>query len=240
VLDGVPQHLDISEPRFHNAIHGLLRFTPYTLLERSESSVTLGATIFPQHGYPFMLDTRVTYALVENGITVTHSITNVGTDKAPVAIGAHPFLRIGDVPMEQLVVTIAAASRFEATQRLIPFAEMPVDDTDHDLRRGQLLSALRLDDAFGEVVREGSRSTHSIEAPDGRMVELWQDENFGYVQVFTPRNYPKDGRKGLAIAIEPMTAPPNAFVTKRDLRWVKPNETWVASWGITYDKGPYA
>jgi aldose 1-epimerase len=240
VLDGVPQNLDISEPRFNNAIHGLLRWTPYTLVTRSEGSVTLAATVFPQHGYPFQLETKVTYTLVENGIDVTHEITNVGDDKAPVAIGAHPYLRIGNEPLENMVVTVAAGSRFESTQRLIPFAEMPVDDTDYDLRHGKLLSALRLDDAFGELEVQNGRSTHSLESPDGQRVELWQDESFGFVQVFTPRNYPKNGRRSLAIAIEPMTSPPNAFVTKRSLRWLKPAETWIAKWGIQYDRGPYA
>jgi len=240
VLDGEPQYLDISEQRFHNAIHGLLRWTPYTLVEKTEGAVTLSAAVFPQHGYPFQLDTQVTYELVENGIDVTHRITNVGTDRAPVAVGTHPYLRIGDEPLENMTVTVAAGSRFESTQRLIPFAEMPVDDTDYDLRHGRPLSSLRLDDAFGELEVENGRSTHSIEAPDGRRVELWHDENFGFVQVFTPRNYPKNGKRSLAIAIEPMTAPPNAFVTKRALTWLKPNETFTAKWGIHYDRGPYA
>jgi len=240
VLDGIPQHLDISEPRYHNAINGLLRFTPYSLAERTDESVTLAATVYPQHGYPFLLTTLVKYELVENGLTVTHTIVNAGTDKAPVAIGAHPYLRIGDVPAEKLTVTIAARSRLESTQRLIPFAEMSVDRTPYDLRNGVSAATLRLDDAFGELTFVDGRATHAVEAPDGRRVELWQDENFGFVQVFTPRNYPRDGKRSLAIAIQPMTSPPNAFVTKRALKWVKPNERWSASWGLRVDRGPHA
>jgi aldose 1-epimerase len=240
VLDGIPQHLDISEPRYHNAIHGLLRFTPYLVSERTTDSITLGATVYPQHGYPFLLYTYVKYELVDDGITVTHTIINAGTDKAPVAIGAHPYLRIGEVPAEKLTVTVSAKSRFESTQRLIPFAEMSVERTPYDLRGGVAVSSLRLDDAFGELTFIDGRATHSIEAPDGRRVELWQDENFGFVQVFTPRNYPRDGKRSLAIAIEPMTSPPNAFVTKRALKWVKPNERWSASWGLHFERGPHA
>ena len=240
VLDGQQQNLDISEPRHNNAIHGLLRFTPYSLVEREEHRVTLAATVFPQHGYPFQLDTKVTYELVENGLTVTHEVTNVGTERAPLGIGAHPYLRVGDVPIDQLTLTVNARTRFESTTRLIPFAEMPVEGTEFDLRHGKPIKSLKLDDAFGEVTVTDGRSTHSLEAPDGRAVELWQDEAFGYVQVFTPRNYMRGATPGLAVALEPMTCPPNAFVTKRSLTWVRPNETFTASWGISYDRGPYA
>lgn len=239
ILDGTPQHLDITEPRFHNASHGLLRFTAYTPIEHLESSVTLAATVFPQHGYPFQLETQVRYELVGAGIEVTHTIVNVGSALAPVAIGAHPFLRVGDVPPEQLTLTVAAASKFSSTQRMIPFVEMPVESTDSDLRRGRPVSMLRLDDAYGAVEHHDGIAVHSLEAPDGRAVELWQDENFKYVQVFTPRNYPRASGRGLAVALEPMTAPPNALVTKRDLRWLAPGETWTAQWGIRYDRGPF-
>jgi aldose 1-epimerase len=59
--DGRTLQLDITEPERGNALHGLLRNTPYQLVERSECSVTLEAQVFPQNGYPFHLDTRVRY-----------------------------------------------------------------------------------------------------------------------------------------------------------------------------------
>jgi aldose 1-epimerase len=240
VLDGVQQNLDISEVRHNNAIHGLLRFTPYALEHRTDSSVTLAATVYPQHGYPFKLATKVTYELVEGGISVWHNVTNVGTAKAPVALGTHPYLRVGDAPLDDLVLTVNAGTRFEATQRQIPFAEMPVMGTDTDLRHGRLLSSLRLDETFGELAVVGDRHVHTLEAPNGRRVSLWQDKNFGFVQIFTPRNYQRASGPGLAVAIEPMTAPPNALVTKRALTWIDPGETWTVNWGISYDPGPHA
>jgi aldose 1-epimerase len=237
LLDGAPQQLDITEPRFHNASQGLLRWTAYTLVEHGQSVVELAATVHPQHGYPFQLDTRVRYELVERGITVTHTILNVGTARAPVAIGAHPFLRVGDVPTEQLVITVAASSRFSATERKIPFMQSSLDGEEADLRGGRPLALLRLDDTYGDVEHVEGRAVHSVQAADGSRVELWQDESFGYVQVFTLPNYPRDGRPDLAVAIEPMTAPPNALASKRSLKWLAPDETWVARWGIGYEPG---
>src|ERR1700761_5421433 len=111
-LDGEKQQLDLTEPDKHNAIHGLLRWAPYRELEVSENAVTLGATIFPQHGYPFLLETSVRHELTDDGMTITHRITNETDQPAPVGIGAHPFFSIGDVPTEDLVLTVHAGTRF--------------------------------------------------------------------------------------------------------------------------------
>lgn len=109
-FDGVEQRLDVTEPKTGNASHGLLRNTGYAVPDRSESAITLGAPVFPQHGYPFHLGTSVRYALVEDGLSVTHTLVNHGVARAPVAVGAHPYLCVGDTPVEELVVTIAASS----------------------------------------------------------------------------------------------------------------------------------
>ena len=41
MLDGEPQHLDVTERDRNNAIHGLLRNTGYSLIEHTASAVTL-------------------------------------------------------------------------------------------------------------------------------------------------------------------------------------------------------
>ncbi|MCU1535269.1 MAG: hypothetical protein JWR53_1750 [Glaciihabitans sp.] len=234
VLDGDEQQLDITEPDRHNAIHGLLRNAAYTLIERTEGSVTLGATVFPQHGYPFLLETTVTYELVDDGLAVSHSIRNASSTPAPVAIGTHPFFQISDVPTEELVLTVNAASRFPVDARLNVDGELPVDGTKYDLRAGRRISELDLDDAFGEV-SPVNKVTATLTAPDGRSVSLWQDDDFPYVQVFTTRIFPKlGGGFTTGVAIEPMTAPANAFNSGQSLKWLEPEATWTASWGVRY------
>ena len=228
-LDGKPQQLDITEPKFHNASHGLLRFSPYALLERTDDSVTLAATVFPQHGFPFRLEQAVTYQLTDDGVTVSHDIRNASDAAAPVALGTHPFLRVGDVASEDLVITLDADTRFEVDDRLIPTAEVPVEGTDLDLRQGVRVGDVELNTTFGDL---GSR-VHRLTAPDGRFVELWQDDDFGYALAFaTP--FPKDGGMNLAVAIEPMTVPPNGFNSGDGLRWLEPDERWQLGWGIRY------
>ena len=63
---------------------------------------------------------------------------------------------------------------------------------------------------------------HSLVAPDGRRVELWTDANFAFVQAYNPRAFPFETGTGMAIALEPMTAPANAFNTGQGVRWLDP------------------
>lgn len=231
-LDGKPQQLDLTEPAQGNAIHGLLRNTAYRTLDRSAESVTLGATVFPQHGYPFLLQTSVRYEAVADGLTATHRIRNLADAAAPVAVGCHPFLRVGDVPIEDLTIEVRAATWFETDARQNPIGEHPVEGTVHDLRGGRSVGDLTLDTAFGGVQFDDGVARHTLTAPDGRWVQLWQDADFGFVQVFTPRAFEREEGPGLAVAIEPMTAPANALNTGVGLRWLQPGEEWELSWGI--------
>ena len=232
--EGRTLQLDITEPHLGNAIHGLLRNTPYELIERSANVICLRAQVFPQNGYPFRLDTRVRYTLVADGIEVTHTVKNLGSACAPVAIGAHPFLAIGDVPTDSLTLTVSADHHIDVDDRLNPIGIAPVHDTDWDLRDGKVVSTLNLDDAWSGLTITDGGSTHWLTASDGRAVSLWADEQFGYVQVFITREYPRRDRLITAVAIEPMTAPADAFNSGEGLRWIQPGNSWSASWAIRY------
>lgn len=229
---GQTLQLDITEPARGNALHGLLCNTPYRLVERTGHSVTLRAPIFPQNGYPFTLDTAVCYTVVPDGLQVSHTVCNVGSACAPVAVGAHPFLMIGGVPTDSLTLTVSADRHIDVDDRLIPIGATPVPGTAWDLREGRLVAALDLDDAWSGLPSGGS--AHWLSAPDGRTVSLWADEQFGYVQVFITREFPGQGGLTTAVAVEPMTAPADAFNSGEGLRWVAPSESWSMSWAIRY------
>ena len=236
-LDGAPQQLDITEPPLHNASHGLLRNTGYRLLAQTASSVTLGALIAPQHGWPFLVDTSVRYELEPDGLTVTHGVQNLSTRRAPWAVGAHPYFRVGEVPIEQLSVTLTGAVRLELDERANPVGEHPVDG-DFDVRAGRPVAGLNLNTGYGRLAnRDGREDVAWLTAPDGSSTTLWADAEFGWIQAYTPAAFPRPSGPGLAIALEPMTAPPNALNTGTDLIWVEPEQSWSASWGVRYTAG---
>ncbi|NNC11704.1 aldose 1-epimerase family protein [Planctomonas sp. JC2975] len=226
------QRLAVSEPARGNAIHGLLRYSPYLPVMRRRDSITLGATVFPQLGYPFLLDTTVRYSVSAEGLSVQHTIVNAGQQDAPVALGAHPYLKIGGVRTSDLTLRLDATTHFEVDERMNVVAEHPVHGTEFDLRGGRRVSDLQLDDGFGGVLHHGGRGEHSLTAADGRSVTLWVDDSFGYVQAYTHRSFATLPEGEVAIALEPMTAPANALNSGQGLRWLAPGETFTARWGI--------
>jgi aldose 1-epimerase len=223
---GQPQQLALTEPATGNAIHGLLRYTHYRIVKRGPDSITLGATVAVQPGWPVPLATEVRYAVGPDGLTVTHTVRNIGSDPVPFGVGAHPYPRAGASATDDCVLTLAAGS-------MLPLAGgLPAGparaDAELDFRSGRPLRGLQLDHAFGDCAVTDGLVRHRLTGPDDG-VELWADPDFGWVQVFTPGEFPGRGR---AVAVEPMTCPPDALNSGIGLLTVAPGESWTGSWGL--------
>ncbi len=227
--DGTARQLAITEPKFTNASHGLLRFVAYDI-DQTDAAATLSATIVPQTGYPYQIETSVTYLLTETGIDVIHVLANRSSEPAPVALGTHPFVTIGDVDPHDLVLRVPAATMFDTDERMLPTGTRPADAA---LRDGIRLGDASLDTGFTDLARDDDGLVrHTLTAPDGRRLTVWQGEGFDYVQVFTTDKYPGHD---LALAIEPMTAPADALNSGLGIRRLAPDESWTLRWGITLD-----
>jgi aldose 1-epimerase len=224
-FNGEAQHLDVTEPARDNAIHGLVRKKPWELIDHLEDRVELAVDIPAEHGWPVPLRTEIRYQLTDSGLMITHTVHNRGDVEVPFGVGAHPYLRAPS--HDDVVVRLAA----ELHQPLDERTMIPVGEPEPSRYTGPVrLSDLDLDDAFtGLVTDSDGRSRHSILGSDGG-VQLWADEDFRWLQVFTPTEF--NGRDGKVIALEPMTCPPNALNSGVDLLTVAAGETWRGSWGI--------
>lgn len=224
--EGTSRQLAITEPARNNAIHGLLRYTAYEI-EQTDAAATLRATVVPQTGWPYEIATSVIYTLTDAGIEVTHALTNRSDAAAPAALGIHPFLTIGDVDPHDLVLRVPASTEITADERMLPTGTTAAPQA---LRDGVRLGDVTFDTGFTDLARDDDgRVRHSLTAPDGRRVTLWQGEGFDYVQVFTTTGYP--GQQ-LALAIEPMTAPADGLNSGLGIRRLAQGETWRLHWGI--------
>ena len=229
--DGADQQLALTEPDAGNAIHGLLRHVLYRVGERSDEAITLRAVVPPQPGWPVALDTAIRYAVDGEGLTVTHTVRNVGLAPVPFGVGAHPYLRAGDTPTDDCVLTVAATTTIPLDGGL-PTGPATAVPPALDLRGGRPVKELDLDNAFGGVAPADGDThiRHHLAAPDGT-TELWADPVFGYVQVFTPPDLVGRGR---AVAVEPMTCPPDALNSGDGLITLAADASWSGSWGIRH------
>jgi aldose 1-epimerase len=174
----------------------------------------------------------VRYELTGDGISVTHGIRNDGDGTAPVGIGCHPYLCLGDVPRSDLTVTVSGSRMLETDERSLPVQEVPVTP-ERDLRAGAALRDLDLDTAYTGLEVVDGAVRHRLTAPDGRAVELAADPVFAWTQVFTNDVYDTDDGRIDAVAIEPMTCPPDALNSGEGLIRLEPGEQWVASWRLS-------
>jgi aldose 1-epimerase len=231
-FDGSSQQLGLTEPARHNASHGLVRWVAWSLVAHRPDHVTLTYRLMGQTGYPWTLDVEVAYALDADGLTVTQSATNRSDAVAPYASGAHPYLRAGDGPVDRWTVEVPAAVRMLTdAERLLPTGTEDVGGTPYDLRAPRKLGDLVLNHAFGGLGRgEDGRTTARLVAPEGTGVELWVDEHHRWLMLYTADDVSATARRSLAV--EPMTAPPDAFNSEVDLVRLAPGERFAASWGI--------
>ena len=230
---GSDLRLHLTEPAQHNAIHGLLRWVPWTEAQRSPDSVTLATDSYPQPGYPWPLRTTVRYTLDDDGLRVTTTITNRGTSPAPVAAGAHPYLTAGTDTVDSAVLSVPAETWLPTGEQQIPTGTQPVAGSPYDFREPRAIGELEIDYAFTDLRRDDDglfrlRLSH----PDGsRAVTFWVDAAYPYVEVFTGDTL-DPGRRRRGLGVEPMSAPPNALATGESLAVLDPGETWIGEWGV--------
>jgi aldose 1-epimerase len=233
-FEGVAGRASLDEPDRGNAIHGLVRWLRWAPTARTRSSVTLACTLSPQPAYPWWLELSIEYALGDDGLTVTVVSSNRSETPAPFGIGFHPYVTVGTPSIDQALVRIPARRRLVADDRGLPTGETDVADTDFDLRSARVLGDTELDTCFTDLERtDDDRVSVDLAAPaESRLVSIWADRVFGYLMVYTGHTLDPVERRRQGLAIEPMTCPPNAFQSGRDVVRLDPDSRWTGSWGI--------
>ncbi|WP_405788792.1 aldose 1-epimerase family protein [Streptomyces sp. NBC_00029] len=231
---GHDQELPLTEPAGGNAIHGLLRWVAWQVVEASESRAVLEVPLWPQPGYPFHLHVRAEYALGERGLEVAVTARNLDASAAPYGFGQHPYVTAGTAVVDPAVLTVPARTWLRTDERGLPVAAEPVDGTEYDLRTPRAVGALRLDTPFGDLDRDADgRAVVRLAHPSGGYgTDVWLGEGADYVQLYTGDTLPP-GERRRAIAVEPMTCPPDAFRSGTGLIALAPGEEHTVRWGIT-------
>jgi aldose 1-epimerase len=229
---GSEEQLPITEVSTGNAIHGLVRWALWEVVEHLADRVTLRYRLHPQPGWPHHLDVHLTYALGDDGLAVTPRVRNVGNGRAPFGYGAHPYLSIGSVPLADVRITVPADRWVEVDDRSLPVGTRPVDGTRYDFREGRTAGTELLDTAYTDIRRdEDGRWRVRVSSEPLGSVTLWADESFPWLQVFTGAALKGQGEPG--IAVEPMSCPADAFNSGESLITLAPGEEWTGTWGIT-------
>ncbi len=232
-FDGAAQSLPLTEVPNRNAIHGLVRWAAWTAAEHEPHRVVMAHVVHPQPGYPFSLSLSIEYSLSDAGLTVRTTATNAGARDCPYGCGAHPYLTAGTGTVDALELRVPAGTMLRSDERSLPTGSAPVAGTDYDFRTRRAIGGLVLDNAFTDLERDaGGVARVELRDPvSGARRTLWVDEAYPYVMVFSGDPLPDVARR--ALAIEPMSCPPNAFRSGESLVRLAPGESHTATWGIS-------
>ena len=230
--DGTEQRVPINEAARGHAIHGLVRDHVWEVVQQSTGRIMLATDIPVQAGWPVALRTSIDYALDDRGLTVTHAVRNTGDASVPFGVGTHPYPRAGKANRSESLLQLSANTMLPLDpDTMMPAGPaVPVEGTEYDYREPRSLAGANLDQPFGECFPgQDGLIHHRLTSPHGG-VELWADPAFRWVQAFTPGDFADRGDG--AVAVEPMTCPPNALNSGEDLITLAPGESWSARWGF--------
>jgi len=231
-FDGHELQLPISEPARNTALHGLSCWVDWSISEASSDAATLVLDLAASPGYPFSLRVSVTYALTDDGLTITTTALNTGATALPYGVGYHPWISPGTGSLDDCTLEVGADSLVTVDDRLLPTGTTRVAG-DMDYREARTLAGSDLDDAFADPIRDADgRSWARLTRGDGSTVAIWMDGAAKAWQVCTGNHISPASAQRSGVAIEPMSCIADAFRTGDMLVTLEPGEAHTLVWGM--------
>jgi aldose 1-epimerase len=229
---GQTHQLDISEPARDNAIHGLTRWASWRVTAQADEHVELGLDLLGRTGYPFCLELRAGYRVSPGGLEVTVTARNSGSRTAPFGTGAHPYFVASDGLVDDWELELPAARWQPADERGIPDGEpRDVTGSEFDFRAARRIGSTSLDHPFTKLATDADGRAWARLTGVAAQIAIWLGPGYRWLQVFTGDPLGPAARRR-ALAIEPMTCPPDAFVTGKDLATIEPGGSVTYRWGV--------
>ncbi len=235
---GQDRQLPLAEPSRQCALHGLVSWHEWAVAEHTVDRVRLTTRVLPQPGYEFMLDLDVEYRVTARGLESRSTATNAGTTAAPYGFGVHPYLQVGGGDVDECELRLGAATVLTSDDRLIPTGRVPVASGALDFTDWRPLRDVVLDDAFTDIERSPDGRIWAAVRHGPEVTAVWGDAACGWWQACTGDEATPPWRRH-GVALEPMTCPPNAFVTGEDVITLEPGEAHTVRWGL-HDGDPFA
>ncbi len=212
----------------NNSIHGLVYNKPF-FVEKTECAGERAELVFSykyrkeEEGYSFAYKLTVKYILHKNRLSCETKIENTDSGTIPIGDGWHPYFKLSK-KIDELQLLLPACELLSARELIPTGASEPYTNFSSFRKIGDT----HFDSCF--YVNEGSMpgEIKLLDAENKTVLTYWQEQGtnkYRYFQLYTPPS-----RK--SIAIEPMSCPPNAFNSKKDLILLEPKEQAILSWGF--------
>ncbi|WP_199506182.1 aldose 1-epimerase family protein [Geodermatophilus sp. TF02-6] len=225
--------LELAGPDKPNAMHGLVSWQPWAVLEQADDAVTVGTVVEARSGYPFRLAAALDYAVQPTRLAVTLRVRNAGAEPAPFGAGLHPYLAVGadtDGAIADAELDLPARTELVVDSGGLPTGERrPFDGA-----VGRI-GDRSLDTPLTDLDRDADGWARvRLHAPALGTLELAVDRAWPWLQVYTGDTLP-EGQRRRSVAVEPMTCPPNALADDVDLVVLDPGADWAGTWTLAWE-----
>ena len=201
-----------------HAIHGLIYDALYeivsTTIDENKAEVVLQYTYNSMDkGYPFNFTTEIIWKLEANQkLSVTTNVQHNNTHEIPFADGWHPYFNLG-TSVDECSLQFDSNTMIEFDETLIPTGKKQEDNR---FFTGKSLLGIELDNCF--ELNDTKQPACILQNKNFKLT-IQPDKSYPYLQVYTPPH-----RQSLAI--ENLSAAPDAFNNGMGLLLLKPNEQY--------------
>jgi len=231
--DGEERQLDVSEPERGNALHGLMAWQEFEVVESSNRSAALRAVVEPRKGYPHRVELVVRFTLARDGLTTRVQARLLAGAAAPFGTGPHPYLVAPGGKVDDWVFSLPAATIQDVElTRMVPTGLRAVAGSAEDFTTPRTVGETFIDHAYTDLTRDEDGLAHVLVTDAaGVGTRMSWDAACPWVQVHTA-DQPVEAESRTGLAVEPMTCPPGAFNSGTDVIRLEPGESTEASWTI--------
>ncbi|MBV9961497.1 MAG: aldose 1-epimerase, partial [Parafilimonas sp.] len=165
-------------------------------------------------GFPFKYTCMVEYKLTKNNsLTIKTSVKNNAETSMPVCDGWHPYFNLG-ASINTLMFELNSHKMLEFNEKLVPAGNiLPYQK----FQQPEIFGDAFLDNCF--LLNENNKAACVLKnVQSGLQLTICADASYPYLQLYTPEH-----RK--SVAIENLSAAPDAFNNKTGLTILKPKQS---------------
>jgi len=202
-----------------NAMHGIIYDAVYDILgiEANDSFALVELSYDykgADKGYPFAFATRLVWKLEANNLlSISSYVTNKTSLIIPYAEGWHPYFKL-DIPIDDCTLKFDASDLLAFDANFIPTGKLIEDKR---FKQPTLLKDICLDNCF--VLDKNIEEPKCILKGKQLAISIIPKAPYDYLQIFTPEHREN-------IAIENLSAAPDAFNNKIGLQHLQPNQAY--------------
>lgn len=202
-----------------HAIHGIIYDAVYEVKQTSATEEGAAVTLHYHYpgfdaGYPFCYDVTVEWQLqTGNRLSVTTTVQHNNDTAIPMADGWHPYFKL-DVPVDECSLQFTSDTQLEFDETLLPTGKSLPDTR---FASATSLNGVFLDNCF--VVDNKATAPACVYSSSKLKLTITPGTTYPYLQIYTPPHRQ-------SIAIENLSAPPDAFNNKISLLHAEKNTSY--------------